>query len=71
MSGKRELRDLLRRLIIAHGIIGQFVMEVATDNLSMDEAESLWEEVVAEAHESGGDGWMDLDVSAQRSHTLH
>jgi len=74
MSDKRELRDLLKRLIIANGMIGQFVMDVATDALSIDEAESLWEEVdaeVREAHESGGDGWMDLDLSAQRSHKLH
>ena len=74
MSDKRELRDLLRRLIIAHGMIGQFVMDVATDSLSMDEAENLSEEVGAEArkaHEGGGDGWMDLDLSAQRSHKLH
>jgi hypothetical protein len=52
VSDKRELRDELRRLTIAHGIIGQF-MEIATDalsmdeaeSLSMDEAESLWQEV--------------------------
>ena len=74
MNDKRELRDLMRRLIIAHGMIGQFVMDVATDALSLNEAESLWEEVGAaarEAHENGAYGWMDLDLSAQRSHKLN
>jgi hypothetical protein len=27
--------------------------------------------IAREAHESGGDGWMDLDLSAQRPHKLH
>ena len=71
MSNKRELRDELRRLIIANGMIGQFIYDVARCNLSAGEAESLFEDVNAEAREadeSGGDGWMDLDLSAQRSH---
>ena len=71
MSNKRELRDELRRLIIATGMIGQFIYEVARCNLSADEAERLFEDVNAEAHESGGDGWTDLYLSAQRSHKLH
>jgi hypothetical protein len=52
-------------------MIGQFIYDVARSNLSADEAESLFEDVNAEAcetDESGGDGWMDLDLSAQRSH---
>ena len=52
-------------------MIGQFVMDVATDALSLNEAEGLWEEVGAaarEAHENGAYRWMDLDRSAQRSH---
>jgi hypothetical protein len=74
MSDKRELRDELRRLIIANGTIGQFIYDVARSNLSADEAESLFEEVNAEAleaNESGGDGWMELDLSARGSHKLH
>ena len=74
MSNKRELRDLLRRLIVANLMIGQFMFDVARYNLSTDEAESLFEEANSEAHEadeSGGDGWMDLDLSAQRPHKLH
>jgi hypothetical protein len=74
MSDKRELRDELRRLIIANGAIGQFIYDVATSNLSADEAESLFEDVNAEAREadeSGEDGWMDLALSAQRSRKLH
>jgi hypothetical protein len=63
MSDKPELRDEPRRLIIANGVIGQFIYDVARSNLSADEAESLFEDVNAEAcetDESGGDGWMDL-----------
>ena len=41
MSNKRELRDLLRRLIVANLMIGQFMFDVARYNLSMDEAESF------------------------------
>ena len=50
-------------------VIGQ--MDEATDALSLNEAESVWEEVGAaarEADENGADGWMDLDLSAQPSH---
>ena len=77
MSDKRELRDLLRRVIIANGTIVQFIYDVARSNLSADEAESLLEEVNAEAlealeaDESGEEGWMELDLSAQGSHKLH
>jgi hypothetical protein len=74
MSDKRELRDELRRLMIANGMIGQFIYEVARFNLSANEAESLFESVNAEAreaHDGGGDGWTDLCLSAQRSHKLH
>jgi hypothetical protein len=59
MNDQSEKRDELRRLIIAYG------------NLSNDEAKSLLEELNAaarEADENGGDGWMDLDLSAQPSH---
>jgi hypothetical protein len=65
MSDKRELRDELRRLFIAHGMIGQF-MEIATgglsmdeaESLSMDEAESLWEEVCTKRPKAAEtDGW--------------
>jgi hypothetical protein len=74
MSDKRELRDLLRRVIIANGTIVQFIYDVARSNLSAEEAESFLEEVNAEtleADESGEDGWMDLDLSAQGSDKLH
>jgi hypothetical protein len=74
MSDKRELRDLLRLLIIANDTIGQFIYDVARSNLSADEAETLFEELNAaalEADESGEEGWMELDLSAQGSHKLH
>ena len=74
MSDKRALRDELRQLIIANGMIGQFMYDLARCTLSADEAESLFEDVnaeVREADESGGDGWMDLDPSAQQPHKLH
>jgi hypothetical protein len=74
MSDKSELRDEPRRLIIANGMIGQFIYDATLFNLSAGEPESLFEDVEAEARigdESGGDGWMDLDPSAQQSHKLH
>ena len=74
MSDKSELRDELRRLSFANVAIGQFIYGVATSSLSADEADRLFEEVTDEArgaNEDGGDGWMDLDTSAQRSHKLH
>jgi hypothetical protein len=74
MSKESELRDELRRLIIANAAIGQFIYDVATSSLSADEADRLFEEVTDEArgaNEDGGDGWMDSDTSADRPHKLH
>jgi hypothetical protein len=71
MNDKRGPRDELRRLIIANGMIAKFIYDVARFNLSAGEAETLFEDVNAEADESGGDGWMDLDPSAQQYHKLH
>ena len=74
MSDKSELRDELRRLIVANAALGQFIYDVAMSSLSTDEADRLFEEVAGEAREAnedGGDRWMDLDTSAQRSHKLH
>ena len=73
MSLKREMREELRRLVGATGMIGQFICDVARSNLSADEAESLFEDVNAdvearEAGENGGDGWTDLVPSGRKLH---
>ena len=41
MNDESEKRDELRRLIIAYGMTGQFIYDVARCNLSNDEAKSF------------------------------
>jgi hypothetical protein len=74
MSLKREMREELKRLFIAHAVIGGFIFDVARTNLLADEVDSLFEEVNAamrELEDSGEDPWMDLDPSAQRPDNLN
>jgi hypothetical protein len=74
MSLKHEMREELRRLFIANGMIGQFIFNVARSNLAEYEVDSLIEEVNAamrELEDSGEDPWMDLDPSAQRPDKLN
>jgi hypothetical protein len=51
MSLKRELSEELRRLFIAHAMIGGFIFNVARTNLLADEVDSLFEEVNAAMRE--------------------
>jgi hypothetical protein len=73
MSVKSEMREELRRLLSATGMISQFICDVARSNLSADEARSLFEDVNAdaearEAGEDGGDGCTDLVPSGRKLH---
>jgi hypothetical protein len=70
MGSKREMREELRCLLSATGMISQFICDVAWSNLSADEAESLFEHVNAdaEAGEDGGNGWTDLVPSGRKLH---
>ena len=71
---KDEKREELRRLFIAHAMIGGFIFDLARSNLAEHEVDSLFEEVNAamrELEDSGEDPWMDLDPSARRPDKLN